>query len=81
VVAGPLRRSNPPRACRCLERFSQQELGAGSYEYEISMEKTEVELMPDRARRLAVIYEANGMDSQPPAHTLATKMLVDPHQC
>jgi predicted membrane protein (TIGR00267 family) len=50
------------------------------YEYEISMEKTEVELMPEIERdELAVIYEAKGMD-RGSAHTLATKMMGDPQQ-
>jgi len=50
------------------------------YEYEISMEKTEVELMPEIERdELAIIYEAKGMDRSS-AHTLATKMMADPQQ-
>src|SRR3954463_1643519 len=50
------------------------------YEYEISMEKTEVELMPEIERdELAVIYEAKGMD-RGSAHTLATQIMADPHQ-
>jgi len=48
------------------------------YEYEISMEKTEVELMPEIERdELAVIYEAKGMDRQS-AHHLATQVMADP---
>src|SRR5256885_5120808 len=48
------------------------------YEYEISMEKTEVELMPEIERdELAVIYEAKGMDRDS-AHTLATQIMADP---
>ncbi|HEY1952625.1 MAG TPA: VIT1/CCC1 transporter family protein [Gemmatimonadaceae bacterium] len=48
------------------------------YDYEISMEKTEVELMPEIERdELAVIYEAKGMDRQS-AHTLATQIMADP---
>ena len=48
------------------------------YEYEISMEKTEVELMPEIERdELAVIYEAKGMDRQS-AHNLATQVMADP---
>ena len=50
------------------------------YEYEISMEKTEVELMPEIERdELAVIYEAKGMD-RTSAHTLATQIMADPQQ-
>lgn len=50
------------------------------YEYEISMEKTEVELMPEIERdELAVIYEAKGMD-RGAAHTLATQIMADPQQ-
>ncbi|HUQ98759.1 MAG TPA: VIT1/CCC1 transporter family protein [Gemmatimonadaceae bacterium] len=48
------------------------------YEYEISMEKTEVELMPEIERdELALIYEAKGMD-QSSAHNLATQIMADP---
>ena len=50
------------------------------YEYEISMEKTEVELMPEIERdELALIYEAKGMDRNA-AHILATQMMADPEQ-
>jgi predicted membrane protein (TIGR00267 family) len=50
------------------------------YEYEISMEKTEVELMPEIERdELAVIYEAKGMNRES-AHTLATQIMADPDQ-
>ena len=50
------------------------------YEYEIAMEKTEVELMPEIERdELAIIYEAKGMD-RGAAHTLATQMMADPQQ-
>jgi VIT1/CCC1 family predicted Fe2+/Mn2+ transporter len=50
------------------------------YEYEISMEKTEVELMPEIERdELAIIYEAKGMDRNS-AHTLATQIMADPQQ-
>jgi VIT1/CCC1 family predicted Fe2+/Mn2+ transporter len=48
------------------------------YDYEISMEKTEVELMPEVERdELAVIYEAKGMDRES-AHSLATQIMADP---
>jgi VIT1/CCC1 family predicted Fe2+/Mn2+ transporter len=48
------------------------------YEYEISMEKTEVELMPEIERdELAIIYEAKGMDRES-AHNLATQVMADP---
>src|ERR1700680_2405027 len=50
------------------------------YEYEISMEKAEVELMPEIERdELAIIYEAKGMDRNS-AHTLATHIMADPRQ-
>jgi VIT1/CCC1 family predicted Fe2+/Mn2+ transporter len=50
------------------------------YDYEISMEKTEVELMPEIERdELAVIYEAKGMDRNS-AHSLATQIMADPHR-
>src|SRR6266849_5359316 len=50
------------------------------YEYEISMEKAEVELMPEIERdELAIIYEAKGMDRNS-AHTLATQIMTDPQQ-
>ena len=48
------------------------------YDYEISMEKTEVELMPEIERdELALIYEAKGMDPTS-AHSLATQIMADP---
>ena len=48
------------------------------YEYEIAMEKVEVELMPEIERdELALIYEAKGID-QGTAHALATKIMADP---
>lgn len=48
------------------------------YDYEISMEKTEVDLMPEIERdELAVIYEAKGMDRDS-AHSLATQIMADP---
>ena len=48
------------------------------YEYEISMEKTEVELMPEIERdELAIIYEAKGMD-RAQAHDLATQIMGNP---
>ena len=50
------------------------------YEYEIAMERTEVELMPEIERdELAVIYEAKGMNRES-AHTLATQIMADPQQ-
>ena len=49
------------------------------YEYEISMEKVEVELMPEIERdELALIYEAKGMDRES-AHGLATQIMADPN--
>jgi predicted membrane protein (TIGR00267 family) len=48
------------------------------YDYEISMEKTEIELMPEIERdELAIIYEAKGMDRDS-ANTLATRIMADP---
>src|SRR6476659_1705256 len=48
------------------------------YDYEISMEKTEVELMPEIERdELAIIYEAKGMDRNS-AHNIATQIMADP---
>jgi VIT1/CCC1 family predicted Fe2+/Mn2+ transporter len=48
------------------------------YDYEISMEKTEVELMPEIERdELAIIYEAKGMHRDS-AYTLATQIMADP---
>jgi len=48
------------------------------YEYEIAMEKDEVELMPEVERdELALIYEAKGM-SREAAHDLATQVMGDP---
>lgn len=48
------------------------------YDYEISMEKTEVELMPEIERdELTLIYEAKGMDPMS-AHSLATQIMADP---
>ncbi|HEX9249759.1 MAG TPA: VIT1/CCC1 transporter family protein [Gemmatimonadaceae bacterium] len=50
------------------------------YDYEISMEKAEVELMPEIERdELAIIYEAKGM-GRDSAHTLATQIMADPQQ-
>ena len=50
------------------------------YEYEIAMERTEVDLMPEIERdELAVIYEAKGMDRDS-AHTLATQIMADPQR-
>src|SRR6185503_1992043 len=48
------------------------------YDYEISMEKAEVELMPEIERdELAIIYETKGMDRDS-AHALATRVMADP---
>src|SRR6476660_925815 len=50
------------------------------YEYEIAMERTEVDLMPEIERdELALIYEAKGMDRES-AHSLATQVMGDPAQ-
>lgn len=48
------------------------------YEYEIAMEKDEIELMPEVERdELALIYEAKGMDRDS-AFGLATQVMADP---
>jgi len=50
------------------------------YEHEISMEKTEIELMPEVERdELALIYEAKGME-RAAAHGLATEVMTDPRR-
>ncbi len=50
------------------------------YEYEISMEKAEVELMPEIERdELAIIYETKGMDRDS-AHALATRVMAEPQR-
>src|SRR5256886_2576910 len=50
------------------------------YEYEIAMERTEVDLMPEIERdELAVIYEGKGMDRDS-AHSLATQIMADPQR-
>src|SRR2546430_3225708 len=59
-----------------LDSKSEREV----YEYEIAMERTEVDLMPEIERdELAVIYEAKGMDRNS-AHTLATQIMADPQR-
>lgn len=48
------------------------------YEYEIAMEKDEIELMPEVERdELALMYEAKGMDRDS-AFGLATQVMADP---
>jgi predicted membrane protein (TIGR00267 family) len=48
------------------------------YDYEISMEKDEVALMPEIERdELALIYEAKGIDRDA-AHEMATRIMQDP---
>src|SRR6267154_2078516 len=50
------------------------------YDYEISMEKAEVELMPEIERdELAIIYDFLRMAAAS-AHTLATQIMADPQQ-
>ncbi len=50
------------------------------YDYEISMERDEVALMPEIERdELALIYEAKGMDPAA-AHALATQVMADPER-
>ena len=50
------------------------------YEHEISMERTEIELMPEVERdELALIYEAKGMERDE-AHRLATGVMADPRR-
>jgi len=48
------------------------------YAHEISMERTEIELMPEVERdELALIYEAKGMNPEA-ANALATEVMADP---
>ena len=48
------------------------------YEYEIAMEKDEIDLMPEIERdELAIIYEAKGM-SRESAYDLASQIMADP---
>jgi len=57
-----------------LAAKSEQEV----YEYEIAMERTEVELMPEVERdELALMYEAKGME-RTAAQELATTVMSDP---
>jgi VIT1/CCC1 family predicted Fe2+/Mn2+ transporter len=50
------------------------------YDYEISMERDEVMIMPEIERdELALIYEAKGMDPSA-AHALATQVMADPER-
>ena len=59
-----------------LAAKSEQEV----YENEISMERTEIELMPEVERdELALIYEAKGMHRDA-AHALATEVMADPQR-
>jgi len=57
-----------------LAAKSEQEV----YAHEISMERQEIELMPEVERdELALIYEAKGMHADA-AHALATEVMADP---
>jgi predicted membrane protein (TIGR00267 family) len=59
-----------------LAAKSEQEV----YDYEISMERDEVALMPEIERdELAIIYEAKGIDPKM-AYDLATQMMADPEK-
>ena len=59
-----------------LAAKSEQEV----YENEISMERTEIELMPEVERdELALIYEAKGMHRDA-AYALATEVMADPQR-
>ena len=59
-----------------LAAKSEQEV----YQNEISMERTEIELMPEVERdELALIYEAKGMHRDA-AHALATEVMADPER-
>lgn len=59
-----------------LAAKSEQEV----YDYEISMERDEVALMPEIERdELAIIYEAKGI-SPDIAHKLATEIMADPEK-
>lgn len=57
-----------------LASKSEQEV----YAHEITMERAEIEIMPEIERdELALIYEAKGMDADA-AHALATEVMGDP---
>jgi VIT1/CCC1 family predicted Fe2+/Mn2+ transporter len=59
-----------------LAAKSEQEV----YAHEISMERQEIELMPEVERdELALIYEAKGMHADA-AHALATEVMADPER-
>ncbi|MBA2687950.1 MAG: VIT1/CCC1 transporter family protein [Gemmatimonadaceae bacterium] len=59
-----------------LASKSEQEV----YDYEISMERDEVALMPEIERdELAILYEAKGFSPEL-AHQLATQMMADPEK-
>src|SRR5687768_18150607 len=59
-----------------LAAKSEQEV----YAHEISMERQEIELMPEVERdELALIYEAKGMHADA-AHALATEVMADPQR-
>jgi VIT1/CCC1 family predicted Fe2+/Mn2+ transporter len=73
-VAGLIADALSMGASGYLAAKSEQEV----YEHEISMERTEIELMPEVERdELALIYEAKGMDPEA-ARGLASEVMADP---
>lgn len=75
-VAGALADALSMGSSGYLAAKSEQEV----YDYEISMERDEVALMPEIERdELALIYEAKGMDREI-AHQIATSIMADPEK-
>jgi VIT1/CCC1 family predicted Fe2+/Mn2+ transporter len=73
-VAGLIADALSMGASGYLAAKSQREV----YAYEISMERDEIELMPEIERdELALVYEAKGMEREA-AHHLATQVMADP---
>jgi vacuolar iron transporter family protein len=73
-VAGLIADALSMGASGYLAAKSEQEV----YAHEISMERQEIELMPEVERdELALIYEAKGMRADA-AHALATEVMADP---
>jgi VIT1/CCC1 family predicted Fe2+/Mn2+ transporter len=75
-VAGAIADALSMGASGYLAAKSEREV----YEHEITMERQEIELMPEVERdELALIYEAKGM-APPAAHALATSVMADPQR-
>lgn len=75
-VAGLIADSLSMGASGYLAAKSEQEV----HQYEIGMERAEVELMPEVERdELALIYELKGMPKEE-AHRLATEVMADPRR-